>query len=825
MFNAIRQQTVARLFRIIRRLEERERSRRLGRDRVSILVFFHGFDRVSTHRALVVGRTLRRRGYSVDFAGTGSFADQVRQADFPLHDLATPIQDLGAVLNFGAGEADYDSSIHQSVEAEQALVGRLKPDFAIVDSRPTLRLTAALEGIDVVWITSAYTMPEYAALIHLPEFVHTWDDIIERTIHRELADGATFREMYLLCDIPAVHPLRQETPANYFFVGPLLEGLDAEEQGDTEREGVYWDLRTLGADWSSIQEAVQKLEMKGIRQWVIPPVGVHIDPIERCEIVDSSFLRQAASQAALFAGGGDHDFFYQALFKGIPVIGLPTNGTQEYFIDRLQTLGLGIKLSYRDFTRPTALFQSVEGLLNHYAIFARRCRAFAADIREWQDANRVADMIDRYWMSRAEEGRLDPYYEMSQRDFARQLSLSTVLNDEQIEEMLENGQDSQMPHEVKQDGIWYDRFDSWNWLYDNDARFFARDYEAREEMRSFFILQKNGALRPAMESQRLRLTYTFTLSAAEDTTHNARIFLPYPIATDFQKDIKLLSCSPAEMLDHFLPHSGFFYGYPVVCDFSSGEAYTFSHVCELTVYSRIMGTTGTTETLTPEQSDFYTTVDESLVEHPLVRRCWEEVGIDERASDVEKARLLYYYLAKNKHFKKTKDSCQCYQCSTLKALTDDGGHCITLARAFIALCRLQKIPAREQSGAIAVNPLEPNRYENRTYNEVVFGHTWAEIFIAGLGWIPVEFHGIAIGSPALTEANVQNEALRQKVLENSDPYFDFFFGHLDCFHIVCSNSVKEMPQAVVYEATDNGLPRMDRPDSLREECRLIFECV
>ena len=279
------------------------------------------------------------------------------------------------------------------------------------------------------------------------------------------------------------------------------------------------------------------------------------------------------------------------------------------------------------------------------------------------------------------------------------------------------------------------------------------------------------------------------------------------------------------MQEHFLPHSGFFYGYPVICDFRSGEAYTFSYECELTVYSRVMGITGTTETITPEQFEYYTTVDESLVEHPLVRRCWEEVGMDEGISDLEKARLLYDYLAKNKHFKKTKDSCQCYQCSTLKALTDDGGHCITLARAFISLCRLQKIPAREQTGAIAVNPLGPSQYENRTYNEGVFGHTWAEVFISDLGWVPVEFHGISIGMPALTEANVQNEALCQKVMENSDPYFDFFFGHLDCFHVVCSDAVKEMSPAVVYEETDNGLPHIHRPDALREECRLVFECV
>ena len=198
-----------------------------------------------------------------------------------------------------------------------------------MDSRPTLRLAAALEGVDVVWIKSAYDMSEYSYPIHSPEFVRTWDDIIKRT-HREWAYGATFKEMYLLCDIPVVHPLRQETPANYFFVGSLLEGLDAEKQDDVNREGVYWDLRTLGSDWSSIQEALQELGTKGIRQWVVPPVGVRISRIESCEIVDPNFLRQAASQAAVFAGGGP-GFFYQALFEGIPVLGLAANGTAGVF--------------------------------------------------------------------------------------------------------------------------------------------------------------------------------------------------------------------------------------------------------------------------------------------------------------------------------------------------------------------------------------------------------------------------------------------------------------------------------------------------------------
>lgn len=244
MVNAIQQWTLAGLFKIIRRLEER--SRRLKRDRASILIFFCGFDRVSASRALVVGTTLRHRGYAVDFAGTGSFADPIRQAGFTLHDLDTPIRDLEAVLDFGPSEVDYDLLIQQSVEAERVLLGRLKPDFAIVDSRPTLRLAAALEGVDVVSIKSAYNMPEYAHPIHSPEFVCTWDDIIERTTHREWAYRVTGREMYLLCDIPAIHPLRPEAPTSYSFVGPLLEDLDAQEQGEVEREGVYWAYQSLG---------------------------------------------------------------------------------------------------------------------------------------------------------------------------------------------------------------------------------------------------------------------------------------------------------------------------------------------------------------------------------------------------------------------------------------------------------------------------------------------------------------------------------------------------------------------------------------------------
>lgn len=313
----------------------------------NVLIFYCGIDRPSARRVAVVGAVLRRRGYRVHCAGAGPFARLVQEAGLLPHKLPTD----------GA----------ESVEAERALIDRLKPYRVIADSYPSLRSTAAATGIEVIWITPAYAMPEDAQ------------------IDRENKDR------YWLCDVPTVHPLKEGTPTNSVFVGPLLDKLDCGEQQAAECKRIYWDVKLLGADWPAIQKALQELGFKGVQQWIIPPSGMWLEPIERSRLVIPGFSAKVAAQVDIFAGGGDHEFFYQALFGGIPFIGLPANEQQEQFATRLQALGLGIKVSPRDFARPTAIVQSVERLLNHYAIFAERCRAFAAEIRKWQDVDRMVE--------------------------------------------------------------------------------------------------------------------------------------------------------------------------------------------------------------------------------------------------------------------------------------------------------------------------------------------------------------------------------------------------------------------------------------------------
>ncbi|MEW6755965.1 MAG: transglutaminase-like domain-containing protein [Candidatus Latescibacterota bacterium] len=192
---------------------------------------------------------------------------------------------------------------------------------------------------------------------------------------------------------------------------------------------------------------------------------------------------------------------------------------------------------------------------------------------------------------------------------------------------------------------------------------------------------------------------------------------------------------------------------------------------------------------------------------------------------LEKARAIYRHLARSKRFRKTKDRCQCPACSVQAVLSDTGGHCITLANAFIGLCRLEGIPAREVTGALAGYPSGPGRYEMAVFSEIVFGHTWAEFHTSEHGWVPVEFHGIVIGKQAMTDRNTTDEGLAALIEGNTEPYLEYYFGNLDCHRVVCSNSVKTLPHVLAGAEGSGALGELAAPAELRHECRLLFECT
>ena len=211
----------------------------------------------------------------------------------------------------------------------------------------------------------------------------------------------------------------------------------------------------------------------------------------------------------------------------------------------------------------------------------------------------------------------------------------------------------------------------------------------------------------------------------------------------------------------------------------------------------------------------------------LVRDFLAGLHLDEPSlSDVDKARRLYERLAHSKRFQKTNEKCQCLACSTSMTLNDDSGHCITLSRAYMAMCRLLGIPAREVTGGLVVAPQGPDRYGISTYDNPIFGHTWVELYTSETGWLPVEFHGIALDSHAMTADNVADPLLRQRIEEHSEAFLDYYFGHIDCHRVMCSKSVLDIPQLMVPNpnaATEPNRP-LTIPEGLHYECHLTLEC-
>ena len=102
-----------------------------------------------------------------------------------------------------------------------------------------------------------------------------------------------------------------------------------------------------------------------------------------------------------------------------------------------------------------------------------------------------------------------------------------------------------------------------------------------------------------------------------------------------------------------------------------------------------------------------------------------------------------------------------------------------------------------------------------------------ELYTPQTGWLPVEFHGIYLSDIAMTEDNVANTALRQRIKTRSEAFLNYYFGHIDCHRVVCSNSAKEMPQLVVQNPDAKIEPHRQLivPEGLHYECHLTFECL
>lgn len=118
-----------------------------------------------------------------------------------------------------------------------------------------------------------------------------------------------------------------------------------------------------------------------------------------------------------------------------------------------------------------------------------------------------------------------------------------------------------------------------------------------------------------------------------------------------------------------------------------------------------------------------------------------------KRGDVEKAYAIYNYVFHNLRYDKSGEGWG--RGDAMWACDAKHGNCTDFHSLFIALMRAEKIPARFEIGF----PLP----EGKAEGEISGYHCWAEFYVSGLGWVPVDI----------------SEAWKDPAKH------DFFFGSLD----------------------------------------------
>jgi transglutaminase-like putative cysteine protease len=114
--------------------------------------------------------------------------------------------------------------------------------------------------------------------------------------------------------------------------------------------------------------------------------------------------------------------------------------------------------------------------------------------------------------------------------------------------------------------------------------------------------------------------------------------------------------------------------------------------------------------------------------NPILRKHLNKAGVHSDSDPVDKALKIYEYLCDQLSYAGFGDT----DSKTPDIIRNKRAHCGQYAFAFVQLCREAAVPARRCAGFAFSNDPENEKHI------IASGHNWAEFFVEGLGWIPVD---------------------------------------------------------------------------------------
>lgn len=402
--------------------------------KILAIPYSHTLSHIS--RPLAVAQELRSRGHDIIFAGDSPKKAFIEKQGFQV----VPIYEISPDILYGnirSGKLQFvnNSDIDRMIEADLALFDQVRPDIVLTDGRFTAPISCHIAGIKHAAIVNV-SSTEYRALPYVPFF----DWIPEAVLSREnnlwkmldrlnlslemfVFDHATNyftklsrkhglkkmitatnclvgKDLTLLPDIPEYFPTRN-LPADYHYIGPITLRQELPppawwppKTGD--KPLVYITMGTTGI--SNFFEIVYKLisssEMAAIittagqgKQLATVEGSIYIE-----EMMDGDMVMEACDLVVCHGGNGT---IYQALQHGKPIIGIPTIPDQSFNMRRVEALGIGCTLTWKEFiNNQDSLLKAISYIKGNRNFF-EQAEKVKSLLSTYNAPKAAADLIER----------------------------------------------------------------------------------------------------------------------------------------------------------------------------------------------------------------------------------------------------------------------------------------------------------------------------------------------------------------------------------------------------------------------------------------------
>lgn len=256
-----------------------------------------------------------------------------------------------------------------------------------------------------------------------------------------------------------------------------------------------------------------------------------------------------------------------------------------------------------------------------------------------------------------------------------------------------------------------------------------RGWNASEARRSYadsVIRWSKGQLADGAAKQmrvRFSIDVPFDSALIGDTL---RVWMPYPMATDRQTDVQLVSCQPAEYVissPERSAHSSIYFSSPAP---EQGDTAHFEYVVDYVAHGAYFSPETILGGIKPYDKDGdlykkYTAFDNRHIIR-LDSLAREIVG--DETNPYKQSELVYDYIIRRYPWAGAREY-STIECLPQYVLDEGHGDCGQVSLLYISLMRTLGVPARWESGWMT-HPGELNL------------HDWAETYYEGIGWVPVD---------------------------------------------------------------------------------------